>query len=126
MPVTRRSLLATAMTATALPLAPRATRGQASQTIRIGVLNDQSGPFRDIGGPGSVAATQQAVKEFGDHGFAVDVIFADHQNKPDVGVSIARQWCDTGGVDMLLDLPNSSVALAVTLGVVAFFRMAFT
>ena len=84
-----------------------------SQTIRIGVLNDQSGPFRDIGGPGSVAATRQAVKEFGDHGFAVDVIFADHQNKPDVGVSIARQWCDTGGVDMLLDLPNSSVALAV-------------
>ncbi len=113
MPITRRTLLATAMTATALPLAPRATRAQASQTIRIGVLNDQSGPFRDIGGPGSVAATRQAIKEFGDHGFAVDVIFADHQNKPDVGASIARQWCDTGGVDMLLDLPNSSVALAV-------------
>ena len=85
MPVTRRGLLATAMTTTALPLAPRATRAQASQTIRIGVLNDQSGPFRDIGGSGSVAATRQAVKEFGDHGFAVDVIVADHQNKPDVG-----------------------------------------
>ena len=71
------------------------------------------GPFRDIGGPGSVAATRQAVSEFGDHGFAVDVIFADHQNKPDVELFIARQWCDTGDVDMLLDLPNSSVALSV-------------
>ena len=113
MTTTRRNLLATAMAAAAVPLAAGASRAQARQAIRIGVLNDQSGPFRDIGGPGSVAATRQAVSEFGDHGFAVDVIFADHQNKPDVGASIARQWCDTGDVDMLLDLPNSSVALSV-------------
>jgi len=113
MPITRRNLLATAAAGATAPLASGRARAQDNKTIRIGVLNDQSGPFRDIGGPGAVASTRQAVKEFGDHGFAVDVIFADHQNKPDVGASIARQWCDTGGVDLLLDLPNSSVALAV-------------
>jgi branched-chain amino acid transport system substrate-binding protein len=112
MPITRRSLLSTAA---AIPTSTLASKGRAegNQTIRIGVLNDQSGSFRDFGGMGSVAAVRQAVKDFGDHGFGVEVILADHQNKPDVGAAIARQWCDTGGVDLLVDLPNSAVALAV-------------
>lgn len=113
MSITRRCLVATAAANPTATLAPRA-RAQANQMIRIGVLNDQSGQFRDLGGMGSVAAVRQAVKDFGDHGFAVEVIFADHQNKPDVGAAIARQWCDTGSVDLVMDLPNSAVALAVS------------
>jgi len=110
MHITRRTLAGTA-TAAMLPLG-RGARAQANPTIRIGVFNDQSGPFADFGGMGSVLAVRQAVKDFGDHGFATEVIFADHQNKPDVGAAIARQWCDSG-VDVLMDLPVSSVALAV-------------
>ncbi|MBV8094056.1 MAG: ABC transporter substrate-binding protein [Acetobacteraceae bacterium] len=110
MPVTRRTILGSAAAAAAFR-GPGA-RAQAKPVIRIGVLNDQTGPFQDIGGPGAVAATRQAVKEFRPQAFDVEVIFADHQNKPDVGAGIARQWCDQG-VDLLVDLPNSSVALAV-------------
>jgi len=108
--VSRRSLLATAATATALP---RAGRAQAP-TLRIGVLNDQSGPYRDDGGPTGVICARQAVLEFGPTaGFNIEVIFADHQNKPDVGAGIARQWFDNDGVDAVVDVPTSSVALAV-------------
>ncbi len=82
--------------------------------VRLGVLNDLSGPYRDTGGTLSADCTRQAVRDFGDHGFAVEVIAADHQNKPDVGASIARQWFDQDGVDVILDLPTSSVALAVS------------
>jgi branched-chain amino acid transport system substrate-binding protein len=109
MPISRRGLLATA--ATALPLAR--ARAAAGQTIKIGVLNDQSGPYRDTGGMTSVYCTRQAVQDFGDKGFPVEVVFADHQNKPDVGAAIARQWFDQDGVDMIVDVPTSSVALAV-------------
>ena len=76
------------------------------------MLNDQSGTYRDISGPYGVECTRQAVAEFGNKGFNVEVIFADHQNKPDVGVNIARQWYDQG-VDLILDVPTSSVGLAV-------------
>jgi len=105
----RGTLLTLGGAAVALPLGGVAQR----QAIRIGVLNDQSGPYKDLGGPVAVACVRQAVREFGDQGFAVDVISADHQNKTDVGANIARQWCDTGGVDMIADLTTSSVALAV-------------
>jgi len=108
MHLTRRTMAGTAAAA----MLPLRSRAQASPAIRIGVLNDQSGPFADFGGMGSVLAVRQAVKDFGDHSFAVEVIYADHQNKPDVGAAIARQWCDAG-VDVLMDLPVSSVALAV-------------
>ncbi len=81
--------------------------------LKIGVLNDQSGPYRDDGGPTSAICTRQAVAEFGDHGFPVEVIVADHQNKPDVGAGIARRWFDQDGVDVIVDVPTSSVALAV-------------
>lgn len=84
-------------------------------TIKIGVLNDQSGPYRDDGGPTGVVCTKQALQDFGISGkdWNVEVIAADHQNKPDVGVSIARQWFDRDGVDAIVDVPTSSVGLAV-------------
>lgn len=82
-------------------------------TIRIGVFTDFSGPYRDFGGQVAVAAVRQAIQNFCDHGFSVDVVSADHQSKPDIGAAIARQWCDTGDVDLVTDLTTSSVALAV-------------
>jgi branched-chain amino acid transport system substrate-binding protein len=106
----RRALLA-ASAAAALPVsAGRAQRPR----VRIGVLNDQSGPYRDTTGMTSVICTKQAALDFGDHGFDVDVLYADHQNKPDVGATIARQWIDNEGVDVIADVPTSSVALAVS------------
>jgi branched-chain amino acid transport system substrate-binding protein len=111
MEMSRRLLLGSAAALAALPT--RRARADANKIIRIGVLNDQSGPYRDTGGQTSVACTKQAVAEFAAQGFDVDVIYADHQNKPDIGAGIARQWCDRDGVDMIIDVPTSSVALAV-------------
>src|SRR5271154_4907292 len=111
MSLTRRSVLATAA-ATAVPLI-RPARAQAP-TIKIGVLNDQSGPYTNTGGITGVICAKQAVDEIAAaKGLNVEVISADHQNKPDLAVSIARQWFDRDGVDMLLDVPTSSVALAL-------------
>ena len=107
--IARRSLLAATA---ASAIVPR-VRAQGTPTIKIGVLNDMSGPYRDTGGPLSVACTRQAAKEFGNAGFAVEVINGDHQNKPDLGASIARRWFDEDGVDVIVDVPTSSVALAV-------------
>ena len=104
----RRTLVATAA---AVPLI-RPARAQAN-TIKIGVLTDMSGVYRDISGPTSTACVRQAVEEFGSKGFTVEVISADHQNKADVGTSIARQWIDRDGVNMICDLANSGVGLAV-------------
>ena len=114
MRLTRRNMLATSAGVAAtglLPFAP--ARAQAAKTVKIGVLNDMSGPYRDTGGMTSVICTRQAVQDFGDKGFNVEVVFADHQNKPDVGAGIARQWFDRDGVDLIVDVPTSSVALAV-------------
>jgi len=113
---TRRVVLAGAAAAAtwgALPLSR--ARAQAANTIKIGVLNDQSGLYRDVNGPGSVVCARQAVADFGAaaKGINVEVLVADHQNKPDVGVNITRQWIDRDGVDVILDVPTSSVALAV-------------
>jgi branched-chain amino acid transport system substrate-binding protein len=85
------------------------------KTVKIGVLNDMSSLYADIGGPNSVVAIKMAVEDSGltKKGWKIDVISADHQNKPDVGVSIARQWMDTDKVDAIADVPNSGVALAV-------------
>ncbi|HYM02229.1 MAG TPA: ABC transporter substrate-binding protein, partial [Stellaceae bacterium] len=93
-----------------------AARAQISDdVVRIGVLNDQSGLYADLGGSGSVVAAQMAVEDFGGKvlGKPVEVVFADHQNKADIGASIAREWFDVGKVDMVIDFDNSSVALAV-------------
>ena len=113
MTISRRALLGTAAAATTLPLI-RPARAQ-SPVIKIGVLNDQSGPYTNTGGITSVICAKQALEDFGvaTKGLNVEVITADHQNKPDLAVSIARQWFDRDGVDMLLDVPTSSVALAV-------------
>src|SRR4051794_34902680 len=86
------------------------------KTATIGVLNDMSSLYADIGGPGAVAAINMAVEDSGlrAKGWKIDVISGDHQNKPDVGVNIARQWIDTQKVDAIADTPNSGVALAVS------------
>jgi branched-chain amino acid transport system substrate-binding protein len=112
MMMSRRRLLGATTVAAALP--PAAARAQAP-TLRIGVLNDMSGPYRDITGPTSVACVRQAVQDIGAaaRDLNVEVLSADHQNRPDVGVNIARQWFDRDGVDMITDVPNSAVALAV-------------
>jgi branched-chain amino acid transport system substrate-binding protein len=83
--------------------------------VKIGIMNDQSGTYADLAGPGSVVAARMAVEDFGaaKKGLKVEILVADHQNKPDVGSSIARQWFDADKVDVIVDVPTSSVVLAV-------------
>jgi branched-chain amino acid transport system substrate-binding protein len=83
--------------------------------IKIGVLNDMSSLYADLSGPGAVAAARMAVEDFGaaQKGLKVEIVAADHQNKPDVGSNIARQWIDVDKVDVIVDVPTSSVALAI-------------
>jgi branched-chain amino acid transport system substrate-binding protein len=83
--------------------------------IRIGVLNDRSGGVADLAGEGSVVAARMAVEDFGGivGGAKIEVVFADHQNKADIAASITRQWIDVDKVDVIVDVPNSSAALAV-------------
>jgi len=99
-----------------LALAQTAKPGALSgDKVVIGVMNDMSGLYADIGGPGSLFAAQMAVQDFGGKvlGKPIEVLSADHQNKPDVGATKAREWYDTQGVDMIVDVPTSSVALSV-------------
>ncbi len=113
MTISRRTLLASATaSASVLPLAR--ARAQ-TPTLKIGVLNDQSGPYTNTGGLTSVICAKQALEDFGvsAKGMNVEIVAADHQNKPDLAISIVRQWFDRDGVDVLLDVPTSSVALAV-------------
>ncbi|MBR0642017.1 ABC transporter substrate-binding protein [Plastoroseomonas hellenica] len=106
---TRRAVLAGGATMTAT----RPSLGQPQPVIRLGVLNDQSSTYRDNGGVGSVACVRQAVAEFAAaNGLTVEIVSADHQNRPDLGVSIARQWFEQG-VDVLLDIQGSAIALAL-------------
>jgi len=95
------------------------TMAQAQYTdgvVRIGVLSDMSSVYADLTGSGSVAATKLAVQDFDpdSHGMKVEIISADHQNKPDIGSNITRQWFDVDGVDVVVDVPTSSVAFAVS------------
>jgi branched-chain amino acid transport system substrate-binding protein len=113
MSLRRRHLLAGAAALGAGSLAAPHVRAQAANTIKLGVLNDQSGLYRDISGPGSTACVRQAVTELGQLGFNVEIVQADHQNRPDVGSTVVRQWIDRDGVDVVFDVPTSSVALAV-------------
>lgn len=89
---------------------------QAEVSVKLGVLNDRSGPYVDSGGEGSVVAAQMAVEDFGAaaKGIKVEIISADHQNKPDVGSAIVRRWYDQENVDVVLDVPISSVAFAIS------------
>jgi len=116
MTINRRTLLGAGAALPALGGLPfRSARAQAANTIRIGVLNDQSALYRDISGPGSTQAVRLAVQESGitQAGINVEVVQADHQNRPDVGSTVARTWLDRDGVDVIVDVPTSSVALAV-------------
>jgi branched-chain amino acid transport system substrate-binding protein len=83
--------------------------------VKIGVMSDMSGLYSDLGGPGSVAAAKLAIEDFNPaaHGLKVDLVTGDMQNKPDIGANLARQWFDVDHVDMIVDVPNSGVALAV-------------
>ena len=96
-------------------LSPAAQADIPDNLVRVGVLTDMSGPFSDGVGAGSVAAAKLAAQDFAAEsgGLQVQVMFADHQNKPDIGSGIARRWFDEAGVDAVVDLPNSGVALAV-------------
>jgi branched-chain amino acid transport system substrate-binding protein len=104
---------ATSVALAALGLATPALAQE--KTIKIGVLNDMSSLYADIGGPNSVVAIKMAIEDSGltKKGWKIDVVSGDHQNKPDVGVNIARQWLDNDKVDAIADTPNSGVALAV-------------
>ena len=95
---------------------PAFAQDKQDKTVKIGVLNDMSGLYADIGGPNSVAAANMAVEDSGllAKGWKIEVVSGDHQNKPDVGVNIARQWIDNEKVDLITDTPNSGVALAVS------------
>jgi branched-chain amino acid transport system substrate-binding protein len=108
------ALLATAQAQTA-PGAVTGAGKLSNDVLRIGVLTDLSGTYADISGKGAVEAVKMAVEDFGGQMFGktIEVVAADHQNKADVGAAKAREWFDTGGVDMINDLANSGVALAV-------------
>ena len=109
--------LSTMVAALALAFAGGVAQAQISGgVVKIGVINDMSGLYADIGGPGSVVAARMAVEDFqktSKAGLKVEIVSADHQNKPDVGSTIARQWYDVDGVDAIADSPTSSVALAI-------------
>ena len=107
----RRQVLAAAATLVAPAPALRAS----PVPLKVGVLNDMSGVFADFQGPGSLLAARMALED--QHGYAgsrrAELVFADHQNKPDTGMAIARQWLDQEGVHVIMDVPNSAIALAV-------------
>jgi len=110
-------LAPTAALGSALALAAAGAEAQISDdVVRIGVMNDQSGLYADLAGQGSVEAARMAAEDIGGsvNGAAIEILSADHQNKPDVGSSIVREWIDVDGVDVIVDVPTSSVALAVT------------
>ncbi len=100
---------------TALTLATGSVAFAQDKNVKIGALSDQSGLYADLGGPGSTLAAQMAAEDSGltAKGWKIDIISGDHQNKPDIGTTIARQWFDVDKVDVIVDVPNSGVALAV-------------
>jgi branched-chain amino acid transport system substrate-binding protein len=109
----RRTILEAAAAASVVPAVGLPARARAqSTTLKIGVLNDRSGVYRELSGPKSVACVRQAIADSGiaAKGVNVEVVSADHQNKPDVGATIARQWIDRDGVGVIVDVPHSAVA----------------
>src|SRR5579872_1329226 len=105
----KTKISAALMLATALSLSV-ATANAQDKTVKIGALSDQSGLYADLGGPGSTLAAQMAVEDSGmvAKGWKIDIISGDHQNKPDIGVNIVRQWFDVDKVDVVVDVPNRS------------------
>ncbi|MET0876772.1 MAG: ABC transporter substrate-binding protein [Tardiphaga sp.] len=107
--------ISTLMLGTALIFGAATGAFAQDKTVKIGALSDQSGLYADLGGPGSTLAAQMAAEDSGllAKGWKIDIISGDHQNKPDIGSNIARQWFDVEKVDTIVDVPNSGVALAV-------------
>ncbi|QPF88994.1 ABC transporter substrate-binding protein [Bradyrhizobium commune] len=107
--------IASFLLTTALTFAAAGVASAQDKSVKIGALSDQSGLYADLGGPGSTLAAQMAVEDSGlaAKGWKIDIISGDHQNKPDIGTAIARQWFDVDKVDIIVDVPNSGVALAV-------------
>ncbi|WP_407112644.1 ABC transporter substrate-binding protein [Bradyrhizobium sp. LMG 9283] len=107
--------IASLLLTTTLTFAAAGVASAQDKTVKIGALSDQSGLYADLGGPGSTLAAQMAVEDSGlaAKGWKIDIISGDHQNKPDIGTAIARQWFDVDKVDIIVDVPNSGVALAV-------------
>lgn len=114
--ISKRTLLAAAALATMFVGAAPGAASAEDIAVKLGVLNDRSGVYADLSGQGSVIAAEMAVEDFkaGEKGLKVSIVSADHQNKPDIGAGIARQWYDQDGVDAIFDVPTSSVALAVS------------
>jgi branched-chain amino acid transport system substrate-binding protein len=112
MTIDRRTFLGAGLAAATLAPVRRA-RSQTAKPIRIGVITDMSGVYRDVSGPTTVACVQQAVEEFkaSNPGIPIEVIVADHQNKADVGLGIIRKWFDQDDVDVIENVGNSSIAL---------------
>src|SRR5262245_32864285 len=107
----------TGLAALAVALSSSSAQAQYTDgTIKIGLMNDMSGTYSDLSGQGSVAAARIAVEDFGAaaKGMKVEIVSADHQNKPDVGSNVVRTWIDVDKVDVIVDVPTSSVALAVS------------
>ncbi len=113
MMTSRRALLGAGAALSAGGLPWRSARAQAANTIRIALLCDFSGTYRDVTGPTELACIRQAAAEFANRGINIEVIFADNQNRADVGSNVTRQWLDRDGVDVVVDGGASSVALAV-------------
>jgi branched-chain amino acid transport system substrate-binding protein len=111
----KKKIILSLMLGTALSLASAGFASAQDKTVKIGALSDQSGLYADLAGPGSTLAAQMAAEDSGltAKGWKIDIISGDHQNKPDVGTAIARQWFDVDKVDVIVDVPNSGVALAV-------------
>ncbi|MBK3663841.1 ABC transporter substrate-binding protein [Bradyrhizobium diazoefficiens] len=111
----KTKLIASFLLGTALAVTTAGVAFAQDKTIKIGVLTDNSGLYADLGGPGSTVAAQMAIEDSGlaAKGWKLDLISADHQNKPDVATAIARQWIDVEKVDVFMDVLNSGVALAV-------------
>jgi branched-chain amino acid transport system substrate-binding protein len=113
-----KMIFAAAAAAALAGIAAPASAQEFDGTVKIGVLNDRSSLYADTTGPGSEVATRMAIEDYLKANpksiLKVSVVAADHQNKPDIGAAIARQWYEKDGVDMIVDVPNSAVALAVS------------
>ena len=109
-----KTRIAALLLGTALSFAAASIALAQDKTVKIGSLSDQSGLYADLGGPGSTLAAQMAVEDSGlvAKGWKIDIISGDHQNKPDIGVNIARQWFDVDKVDIIVDVPNSEIGRA--------------
>src|SRR5579872_4486415 len=104
----KKKIFASLLLGTALSLSSAGLACAQDKTVKIGALSDQSGLYADLGGPGSTLAAQMAIEDSGltAKGWKIEIISGDHQNKPDIGTSIARQWFDVDKVDAIVDVPN--------------------